>query len=343
MLYGRDAETAEIDRLIEDARDGRSGLLVVRGEAGIGKTALLEYAAGAAGVRVLRATGVEYESGMPYAALHMLLGRHLDGVGALPDAQAAALRAALGMGGAPGDGDRFLVGLAVLTLLADLAEDGPLVVLVDDVQWLDGPSAEALLFAARRLRAEPIAVLLAAREPGGFRAEGLPELRLGGLDEDAAARLLAGRSAELPRHVRHEVLTAAMGNPLALLELPGTEGGSSAYERIRRSFAAQLAGLPEPSRLFVLLVAADDLGDAGVVTAAAGRLGASLADLEPAERAGLLRGRRTDAWRCGTRWCGRRRTGTSRWRAGSRRTGRSRRCTGSAATRATGRSISGGR
>ncbi|GGU92996.1 LuxR family transcriptional regulator [Actinomadura cremea] len=291
MLYGRDEETAAIDRLLEGARDGRSGLLVLRGEAGIGKSALLEYAADAAdGMRVVRATGVEYESGMPYAGLHMLLGRHLDGVAGLPDAQAGALRAALGMGGDRGDGDRFLVGLAVLTLLADLAEERPLVVLVDDVQWLDAPSAEALLFAARRLRAEPIAVLLAAREPGDFRAPGLPELRLGGLAAEAAERLLAGRAAELPRHVHHEVLVAAMGNPLALLELPGTEVGSSAYERIRRSFAAQIAGLPEPSRVFVLLVASDDLGDAGVVTDAAARLGASIADLEPAERAGLLRG-----------------------------------------------------
>ncbi|MEV5831345.1 AAA family ATPase [Spirillospora sp. NPDC052242] len=290
MLYGREDERAGIDRLLGEARDGRSGVLVLRGEAGIGKTALLEYAAERAeadGARVLRATGVEYESGMPYAGLHMMLGRHLDGVGALPDPQARALRAALGMGGE--GGDRFLVGLAVLTLLADLAEERPLLVLVDDAQWLDGPSAEALLFAGRRLEAERIAMLLAVREPGDFRAAGLPELRLAGLDADAATRLLAARAPELPRHVHHEVLTEAMGNPLALLEFPGTAGGSSAYERIRRSFAAQLAALPEPSRLFVLLVAADDLGDVAVVTDAAARLGASVADLEPAERAGLLR------------------------------------------------------
>ncbi|OLT11242.1 hypothetical protein BJF79_24560 [Actinomadura sp. CNU-125] len=161
MLYGRNAETAEIDRLLEGVWGGRSGLLVLRGEAGIGKSALLEYAAGrAGGARVLRATGVEYESGMPYAGLHMMLGRHLDGLDRLPDVQAGALRAALGMGGA--GGDRFLVGLAVLTLLAELAEERPLVVLVDDAQWLDGPSAEALLSRARRLRAEPIALLLRA-------------------------------------------------------------------------------------------------------------------------------------------------------------------------------------
>ncbi|MFB9196884.1 AAA family ATPase [Actinomadura verrucosospora] len=299
MLYGRDRELAAIDGLLDRARAGRSGALVLRGEAGIGKSALLDHAAGAAdGMRVLRGTGVETESTMPYAGLHLLLGRHLDRIGGLPDAQAEALRAALNMGGPEAESDRFLVGLAVLTLLSDLAEERPLLCLVDDAHWMDGSSAEALLFAARRLDAEPIAVVFAARDAVApecaapeFVAQGLPELRLRGLDEDAAAGLLAERAPDLPGHVRREILAGAMGNPLALLELPGRGGHGSAYERILRSFAERIAALPEPARGLVLLVGVDDLGDAGVVVKAAGRFGApaSIGDLEPAERAGLLR------------------------------------------------------
>ncbi|MGI5418857.1 AAA family ATPase [Actinomadura luteofluorescens] len=299
MLLGRDGELAAIDGLLDRARAGRSGTLVLRGEAGIGKSALLDHAAGAAdGMRVLRGTGIETESGMPYAGLHLLLGRHLDRIGGLPDAQAEALRAALNMGGPEAESDRFLVGLAVLTLLADLAEERPLLCLVDDAHWMDGASAEALLFAARRLDAEPIAVVFAARDAVApecaapeFVAQGLPELRLRGLDGDAAAALLADRAPGLPGHVRREILAGAMGNPLALLELPGRGGHGSAYERILRSFAERIAALPEPARRLVLLVGVDDLGDAGVVVKAAGRSGApaSIDDLEPAERAGLLR------------------------------------------------------
>lgn len=299
MLLGRDGELAAIDGLLDRARAGRSGTLVLRGEAGIGKSALLDHAAGAAdGMRVLRGTGVETESGMPYAGLHLLLGRHLDRIGGLPDAQAEALRAALNMGGPEAESDRFLVGLAVLTLLADLAEEQPLLCLVDDAHWMDGASAEALLFAARRLDAEPIAVVFAARDAVApecaapeFVAQGLPELRLRGLDGDAAAALLADRAPGLPGHVRREILAGAMGNPLALLELPGRGGHGSAYERILGSLAERIAALPEPARRLVLLVGVDDLGDAGVVVRAAGRSGAaaSIDDLEPAERAGLLR------------------------------------------------------
>ncbi|WP_173390630.1 helix-turn-helix transcriptional regulator [Actinomadura litoris] len=310
MLYGRDAEAAEIDRLLDRARSGRSGVLVLRGEAGIGKSALLDRAAASAGdMRVVCGTGVEYESGMPYAGLHLLLGRYLDRIGDLPDAQADALRDAFnlgvsgsGSGSEPGKGDRFLVGLAVLTLLSDLAEERPLLCLVDDAHWLDEPSAQALLFAARRLEAEPIALLLAARDPDApdapgrpmVAAPGLPELRLRGLDADAAARVLDARADAPPGHLRREILTEAMGNPLALLELPGMQAGakgerSTAYERIQRSYAGRIAALPEPSRLLVLMVASDDLGDVGVVMDAAGRFGASVRDLEPAERQGLLR------------------------------------------------------
>lgn len=298
MLYGRDEELATIDRLLGEVREGRGRTLVLRGEAGIGKTALLDHAAAeASGMRVLHGTGVEYESGMPYAGLHMLLSGHLDRIDALPDAQARALRNALNMGArqdADG-GDRFLVGLAVLTLLADLAEEKPLLCLVDDAHWLDGPSAEALLFAARRLEAEPVGLLFAARDMDApeFPAPGLPEMRLRGLDRAAATELLARHAAELPRHVHHEILAAATGNPLALLELPGlrtqAHDASSAYERIRRSYAGKIAALPEASRTLLLLVAADDAGGIGAIMGAAERLGASVDDLEPAERRGLLR------------------------------------------------------
>jgi DNA-binding CsgD family transcriptional regulator len=298
MLYGRDEELAAIDRLLGQVREGRGQTLVLRGEAGIGKTALLDYAAAeASDMRVVRGTGVEYESGMPYAGLHMLLSGHLDRIDSLPDAQARALRNALNMGARQDTdgGDRFLVGLAVLTLLADLAEEKPLLCAVDDAQWLDGPSVEALLFAARRLEAEPVALLFAARDLDApeFPAPGLPEVRLRGLDKAAATELLARHAAELPRHVHHEILAAAMGNPLALLELPGlrtqAHDASSAYERIRRSFAEKIAALPEPSRTLLMLVAADDAAGIPAIMGAAGRLGASVGDLEPAERRGLLR------------------------------------------------------
>ncbi|MQY05728.1 helix-turn-helix transcriptional regulator [Actinomadura macrotermitis] len=296
MLEGRRAETEAIELLLERARGGRSGTLVVRGEAGIGKSALLAHAADAAAdMRVLRSTGIESEHGMPYAGLHMLLGPHLAQADSLTGPQARALRGALGQGEAAAGGDRFLVGLAVLTLLSDLAEERPLLCLVDDAHWLDGPTAEALLFAARRLDAEPIAMLFAARtlDAPEFAAPGLPELTLAGLDDAAAESLLAGHAAGLSPNARHVILTEAMGNPLALLELPAARredrAAGSTYERLRRTFAERLAALPEATRALLAAAASDDLGDLGVVLAAAGRLGASAADLEPAERARLVR------------------------------------------------------
>jgi predicted ATPase len=192
MLVGRSAETEAVDRLLDDARSGRSGVLVLRGEAGIGKSALLEYAADRAdGIAVLRGVGVEAESELAFAALHQILRPVLDRIDALPDPQAAALRSAFALSSETVD-DRFRVSLAVLSLLADAAEERPLVCLVDDAQWLDGASADALLFAARRLEAEPLALLLAARDDGtrAYVAPGLPQLRLSGLARrEARARL----------------------------------------------------------------------------------------------------------------------------------------------------------
>ncbi|MEV0505231.1 ATP-binding protein, partial [Streptomyces spectabilis] len=237
MLEGRTAELDQLTSLLALARTGRSAALVLRGEAGIGKSALLEAAAGAAAPhdsehgapwgRVLRTTGVEAESELPFAGLHMLLHPVTDRVGALPAPQAAALRTALGLAGGAhdGPGDRFLTGVAVLSLLSELADDGPLLCVVDDAHWLDHASADALLFAARRLTAEGVVMLFAAREPHGppFPAAGLPELRLAGIDDAAADRLLAAHAGDLPPYVRRQLLAEARGNPLALRELPAAQ------------------------------------------------------------------------------------------------------------------------
>jgi AAA ATPase domain len=219
MLHGRSAETARIDELLAAARDGRSGVLVIRGEAGVGKTALLDYAAAAAGMRVLRGTGIESEAELPFAALQLLLRPGLGLLDLLPPPQARALRGAFGLAGtpeAPG-ADRFLIGLAALSLLSELA--GALLCLIDDAHWLDRASADALLFAARRLESEGIVLLIVAREDG-FDAPGLPELPLGRLGRDTSRALLAERAPGLSPGLADRVLTEADGNPLALLELP---------------------------------------------------------------------------------------------------------------------------
>ena len=218
MLHGRSAETARIDELLAAARDGRSGALVIRGEAGVGKTALLDYASAAAGMRVLRGTGIESEAELPFAALQLLLRPGLGRLDLLPPPQAQALRGAFGLAGTPG-ADRFLIGLAALSLLSELAGDGALLCVVDDTHWLDRASADALLFAARRLESEGVVLLISAREDG-FEAPSLPELPLGRLGREASRALLAERAPGLPPGLADRVLAEADGNPLALLELP---------------------------------------------------------------------------------------------------------------------------
>jgi DNA-binding CsgD family transcriptional regulator len=313
MLHGRSEELAVIDGLLADARAGRSGVLVVRGEAGIGKSALLAHAAhgggsdggngSAGGIRVLRGTAVESESVVPFAGLNLLLGGVMDRVDSLPANQSAALRGALGL--APSDGgDYYLVGLAVLTLLADLAEQGPVLCLVDDAHWLDQGSAHALVFAARRLQAEGIAMIFAARDLHAppFPAPGLPELRLTGLTPEHATALLEGHAADLPRYVRDQIAQEARGNPLALLELPAAQreghlptahgyrvAALPTHSRIQQTFADRIGALPERTRTLLLVAAADDTGDPGVVFTAARLLGASVDDLEVAEQRQLLR------------------------------------------------------
>ena len=295
MLVGRSAEMAAVDQLLVDARSSRSGVLVVRGEAGIGKSALLDHAAATAtDMRVVRGAGVEFESTLPFAGLHQLLRRFTGRLDCLPAEQTQALRAALGLGSAAG-GDRFMVGLAVLTLLADLAEEQPLLCLIDDAHWLDQSSAEALLFAARRLEAERVTIIFAARDMHApeFPAPGLAELRLSRLDGAVAADLLALYAADLDHYRRAQVLREAEGNPLALLELTTAQrqGRSispyptaSTTSKIEQAFAHRINSLPERTRTLLLVIAADDSGDPAIVFAAAAHLGAGVADLESAER-----------------------------------------------------------
>jgi tetratricopeptide (TPR) repeat protein len=220
-LVGRGSDCAQMDRLLEAACDGDSGSLVVRGEAGIGKTALLAYAADRAdAMTVLRCSGVESESDLVFAGMYGLVRPILGHLGEVADRQSAALTGALGL--APSAGaDRFLVSAALLSLLAAAAEARPVLCVVDDAQWLDTASAGALVFTARRLRAERVAMPFGARDgdPRRFEAPGLPELVLTGLDDSSAAAVLARRLPDAAG-VRERLLTEAAGNPLALLELP---------------------------------------------------------------------------------------------------------------------------
>src|SRR6267154_2004297 len=219
-LLDRERERAALDGLLGDLRSGRGGALVVRGEAGVGKSALLEYVVGAAAdMRLARAAGVESEMELAFASVHLLCAPLLDRLEGLPGPQRDALGVAFGLraGGAP---DRFLVGLAVLTLLAEVAEERPLLCVVDDAQWLDRASAQVLAFAARRLLAEPVALIFAARDPGG-EFTGLPELLVQGLgDADARALLGSFLRVRLDERVFDRIVAETWGNPLALLELP---------------------------------------------------------------------------------------------------------------------------
>ena len=222
MLAGRATECAALDRLLANAHDGQSGVLVLRGEAGIGKSALMRYAAERAeGCRVLHAVGVEWEMELPFAGVHQLCVGLLEGRERLPAPQGEALATAFGLssGAQP---DRFLVGLAVLSLLSDAAEERPLVCLIDDVQWLDRSSAQVLAFVARRLAAESVVLFFAEREPSRLQElAGLPELSGRGLADAPARELLATViTAPLDERVRVRILAETRGNPLALLELP---------------------------------------------------------------------------------------------------------------------------
>lgn len=305
MLYGRAEEQAAIEKLVAGARDGRSASLVVSGPAGIGKSALLEHAATAAdGLRVIRAQGVEFEAELPFAGLHLLLAPVLDRIGRLPGPQAGALAGAFGLA-AEAPSDRFQVGLAVLSLLAELAEDGPVLCLVDDAQWFDRASVQALTFAARRLHHEGVLLLFGVRDTGvPPEPAGLPALHLSGLDGDAATALLDDRAPGLASRVRARILAETEGNPLALIELPRALtpeqragellplsynfGALPLTERVRAAFSAQASRLGEPASTLLLVAACEETGELDVVLRAAQSLGAGPAALEEAERSGLL-------------------------------------------------------
>ncbi|MFE0146273.1 AAA family ATPase [Nonomuraea sp. NPDC059007] len=295
MLHGRGDEQTAVERLLDSARDGDSGALVIRGEPGAGKSALLRHAAERAGdLRTLRGAGVESEAELPFAALHLLLRGELGRLDALPQAQAEALRGALGLGALAPE-NRFLVGLAVLSLLAEIAGDGSLLCVVDDAQWVDQASLDALVFAARRLDAEGIALIFATRDAA--EPAGLPELVLRGVDRAAATALLP---ADLAPAVRERILDEADGNPLALLELPAVltpeqrAGRLAPYtkipvtSRVRQAFLGQITALPEAAQLVLAVLAADDTGSLGVVLRACEEFGAGIEDLESARRARLV-------------------------------------------------------
>jgi DNA-binding CsgD family transcriptional regulator len=301
-LVGRERECAAIDRLLEASARGGSGSLVLRGEAGIGKTALLAHAAERGGDRrVLRTSGVEAESDLAFAGLDGLLRPTIDRIDELPKAQADALSSALGL--APTHGaDRFLVCAATLSLLAAAADERPLLCLIDDVQFLDVSSAEALVFSARRLAAESVAMIFAVREGAGreFPAPNLPELFLGGLPPESARRLLRTSAPTAAEPVQEWLLSRAAGNPLALLELPAGLSAAQLQGRIalpdttpltaglRTAFVQRIDRLPAGTRTALLIAALDDREELATVMRAGREAGLPDDALDAAEQDGLL-------------------------------------------------------
>ena len=299
-LLGRRAQCDAIDQLLAAASTGRSGVLVVRGEAGIGKSALMQRARDTAvsrGFRVESAVGVESEAQFAFAGVHQLCAPLLDRAQALPEPQQTALGVALGRqaGAAP---DPFLVGLAVLNLLA---EEGPMLCLIDDAQWLDQASAQVLAFVARRLAADRVVLVFAVRDPcenPGNQLAGLPQVRLEGLgDADARALLATAVRAPLDRGVRDRIIAEARGNPLALLELPSGAQLAGGFElpdalsvprRIEDSFQRRAENLPAPTQQLMLIAASEPTGDVALLWRAARHLGIGCEAAAPAETAGLL-------------------------------------------------------
>jgi DNA-binding CsgD family transcriptional regulator len=299
---GRSVERALLARLLEDVRSGQSAVLVIRGEAGVGKTSLLRHAAEqASGFRVAQIAGVESEIELAYAGLHQLCMPMVEQLDALPEPQRVALNVALGLSsGEPPD--RFLVALATLGLVSAIAEERPLLCIVDDLQWLDDASAGVLAFVARRLLAEPVALVFAVREPStALELPGLPELELRGLDDvDARALLQTVIPGRIDPLVRDRIVAETGGNPLALLELPR---GMSAAElaggfaapaavglagSIEDGFVRRLEGLPADTRRLLQLAAADPLGDPVLVRRAAEMLGLDAYAATPAVDTGLV-------------------------------------------------------
>jgi DNA-binding CsgD family transcriptional regulator len=303
VLAGRDAQRAALASLLDAARSGTGGSTAVRGVAGSGKSALLADAVdGASGMTVLRTQGVESESPLAFAALQRLLWPVRARIEALPGPQRNALRAA--MGEAEGDGDRFLAFLGTLSLLADAAEEKPVLAVVDDAHWLDDASAAALLFVARRLQAERIALVFAVRdgEASGFEADDLPTVVLGGVDGPAAEAVLRARTGgDVAPAVCDELVATTGGNPLALVELAGVLSADQLAGRVplptplpltggvERGFLDRCRRLGEPAQRLLLVAAADDTSRLSVILEAAARLDVDDDALDEVERAGLLR------------------------------------------------------
>jgi DNA-binding CsgD family transcriptional regulator len=302
LFRGRASERAVLDRLLEKVRDGQSAALVIHGEAGVGKSALVRYAVRqASGFRVAEIAGVESEMELAYAGLHLLCAPMLAHLDALPEPQQRAVLVAFGLssGDAP---DRFLVALATLGLLAQVAEERPLLCVVEDAQWLDDTSAQVLGFVARRLLAESVAMVFAVREPNDQRElVGLPDLPLGGLPEaDARAVLATVVPGRLDESVGDRIIAETRGNPLALLELPRgmsvaeLAGGFALPDtgdlpgHIEERYRRRLIGLPEPTQRLMLLAAADPVGDATLLWRAAHSLGIASGAARPAVTEQLL-------------------------------------------------------
>ncbi|HEY2436845.1 MAG TPA: AAA family ATPase, partial [Solirubrobacteraceae bacterium] len=302
VLHGRSDECAQLDGLLEDALTGRSGALILSGEAGVGKTALLGYAiasASASALRVVRVAGTESEMELAFAGLHQLCAPMLDRLERIPDPQSDALQTTFGLS-ADAVPDQFLVGLAVLNLLSEVAHERPLLCVIDDAQWLDRASAQALAFVARRLLAEPMVLLFAAREPTD-PLTGLPELPLEGLDDgDARALLASVVPGRLDQRIVDQLIVETRGNPLALLELPwglgaaelaggfGLPGALSLSGRIEKSFLVRLETLPDDTRRLLLVAATEPTGDPTLLWRAAERLAIDARAIEPAESARLI-------------------------------------------------------
>jgi DNA-binding CsgD family transcriptional regulator len=301
-LRGRRTELAALDRLLAEVRAGQSRMLVLRGEAGAGKTVLLDYVQERApDCRVVRAAGVESEMELPFASLHQLCTPLLSSLASLPAPQRDALSSAFGLGAGAAP-DRFAVSLAVLGLLSAAAEERPLVCLVDDAQWLDRASAQVLAFVARRLLAESVVIVFSLREPSGVRElTGLPELVVMGLnDADARALLESVVPGRLDEPVRDRILAETRGNPLALVELPrgltvaqlaggfGLPGPLPLANRIEQSFDRQIRSLPAETQRLLLTAAAEPVGDAVLLWRASGQLGISADAAIPAEASGLI-------------------------------------------------------
>src|SRR4051795_166904 len=300
LLRDRIEERALLDGLLTEARGGHSGVLVLRGDAGFGKTALLVHAIESApDCTMLRAGGVESEVELAFAALHQLCAPVLDGLHRLPGPQRDALAITFGLNAGPVP-DRFLVGLATLNLLSEAAQERPLLCVIDDAQWLDGASAQSLAFAARRLQTESLVMLFAARAPTTELA-GLPEVVVEGLDDaDARMLLVSVIPGRLDERVADQLVAEAHGNPLALLELPrglsasqlaggfGLPRALSLESRIEQTFRDRLEALPEDTRRLLVVAAAEPTGDPGLLWRAAERLRISGPVLDAAETAGLI-------------------------------------------------------